>query len=392
VGVRLLLLNSGAIPVPPVFGGGVERHTYQLAGAFARCGAEVDFVTSVGAGATFPPGVTVIPVPRFDFRIQSAYPLVAVGQSIGAGAVTAAARSRIVHDPPEFLSVHTNATARWTVPFARSHGVRTSFTVHNPTPSALRFTSPFRAGTRRVSYRLLDEPAMRDADGLISLSSALSAELGARLGSSCPARTVIPPGVELGRFFPGASPGDPVRKRLGLTDGYCLFVGRLTHQKGVPYLIEAMRGTSASLVIVGDGPDRGALVRRARELGVAAQIRILSDVPANDLPALYRGASVLVLPSLAEGLPHVGLEGLASGLPLVASRIDGMSDLVDDGVNGVLVPPQNVAALREGILAYLHDPSRSAAAGRASRARAVAEFSWDAIARRTLTFYGQLQS
>jgi glycosyltransferase involved in cell wall biosynthesis len=390
--VKVLLLNSGAIPVPPPYGGGVERLTYQLAGALARRGAEVEFVTSVGADATFPPGVTIVPVPRFNFRIQSSYPLVVTGQAIGAAAVTRAARDRLARGPPDILSVHTNVTARWTVPLARSRGVRSTFTVHNPTPATLRFTSPLRAGPRRISYRLLDEPSMRAADGLIALSPAQSDELAQRFGRSCPPRAVIPPGVDLERFSPASSRPEPRPSRFDLADGYCLFVGRLTQQKGVPYLLEALRGTDLRLIVVGDGPDRSALVRRAEELQVASHVTFVSGVPAGELPELYRHASVLALPSLAEGLPHVGLEGLASGLPLVAFGIPGMTQLVEDGVNGRLIPPGDVAALREGLLRFASEPSLATAAGAASRARAELNFSWEAVADRTLEFYTRLRN
>ena len=388
--MRVLLLNTGAVPVPPPFGGGVERHTYHLARALAEQGAAVDYVTSLAPGAYFPPGVTLHELPRFDFRIQSAYPLVALGQAVGAAAATSTARRLLNGHPPDVLSVQTNATAWGTVHLAQARSVVTTFTVHNPTPGTLRFTSGALTSTRRVTYRMLDEPTMRSVDGLIVLNQALADEVRARLGAQSPETCVIPPIVDLEPFSKGGPADATIRAQYQLDRGYCLFVGRLMEQKGVRYLLEALRGTGVPLVVVGDGPERPALVRQLQGSGGASEVRFLSGVPSSHVPAIYRGASVLALPSLAEGLPAVGVEGLAAGLPIVASRIPGLGDIVQDGANGALVPPRDVAALREALLRYTSDPAAAAAAGAKSRERATELFSWDSIARRTLDFYRHL--
>ena len=388
--MRILLLNSGAIPVPPAYGGGVERHTYRLASALARLGAEVDYVTSVGPGASFAEGVTVHPLPTFDFRIQSAYPLVAVGQSIGAAAVTRRARQLLVRHPPDIVSVHTNATGLGTLGFARARSIHSSFTVHNPTPATLQFDSPWRGTLRRLTYRTLDDRLMCATDGLITLNAAMAEELGRRFGPACPPTRAIPLGADLERFDPAQPPDPATLARHRVSPGYVLFVGRLLEHKGVHYLLEAARGTPLPLVLVGDGPERSRLEYQIQANGMTGQARLLTDVPHDDLPTLYRGARLLALPSLAEGLPTVGTEALAAGLPIVASKIPGMEDLVEEGVNGALVPPRDVVALRRALLRYWEEPSLASSAGARSRLRAVQRFSWESVARRTLDFYEQI--
>jgi glycosyltransferase involved in cell wall biosynthesis len=112
------------------------------------------------------------------------------------------------------------------------------------------------------------------------------------------------------------------------------------------------------------------------------------------LPDLYRAADLFVLPAVhdargnVDGLPNVILEAMASGLPVVASGISGIPLAVVDGETGSLVPERDTAALAGALAALLADPERRRALGRAGRRRAVAELTWDAVARRYRHAYG----
>ncbi len=180
---------------------------------------------------------------------------------------------------------------------------------------------------------------------------------------------VVHCGVEPARYdrAPDAAPEAP--------PGSLLFVGRLAAAKGVAVLLDALRialarEPSLHLTLVGDGPERPALEALARGLPAT----FLGTRNQAEVAALLARHRLLVLPSFAEGVPVVLMEALASGLPVVATRIAGISELVEDGVSGRLVPPGEEEALADAILEVLADPGRARAMGEAGRARVRAEF------------------
>jgi glycosyltransferase involved in cell wall biosynthesis len=138
-------------------------------------------------------------------------------------------------------------------------------------------------------------------------------------------------------------------------------MGRLTHQKGFDLLLEALAGVRAAgvparLTIVGVGELEGALAAQAKALGLADVVAIVGfqEQPAR----FFAHADVFVLSSRYEGMPNVVLEALACGLPVVAFDCPhGVSEIVHDGVNGRLVPADDVPALTAALVDVLRDPA-----------------------------------
>ena len=178
-----------------------------------------------------------------------------------------------------------------------------------------------------------------------------------------------------------------VCRRMNLPDRYVLFVGRLVAQKGVAGLLDALAGTEIPLVLVGDGPLMPTLVRQARARGSEGRMRFLGRLPVAQMRAIYRGAELLALPSLAEGMPFVVLEAAAAGLAVVATRVEGIEEVVQDGVTGRIVPIGDGAALKEAICTLFADPERARRLGEAARQRVAAKFSWEAVAKTTADAY-----
>ena len=197
------------------------------------------------------------------------------------------------------------------------------------------------------------------AEVVICVSEALGAMAGAHGAREV---RVIPNGVEL-----------PDRVANEAAEAHVLYAGRLSPEKGIEDLVEAARGLP--LVVAGDGPLR-ELVPDA--LGFVAHDR---------LEGLYDEAAVVVLPSHREGLPLAVLEAMAHARPVVATRVGGIPDLVEDGVTGLLVEPGDRAALRAALERLLADPELRRRMGREGRRR-VRRCSWDAVAAQTLEAYG----
>lgn len=183
-------------------------------------------------------------------------------------------------------------------------------------------------------------------------------------------------GVVPGRY--GRAPDAPRGKRL-------IFVGRLAAVKGVPVLIEAFerlaaRHPEARLEIVGDGPERARAEARVAERGLGSAVSFLGYQSADAVSELLGRADCLVLPSFAEGVPVVLMEAMASGLPVVASRVAGVQELVEDGVSGFTVPAGDVETLVARLDQLLSDPDLCDRMGAAGRAKVCAEFDQDAEA------------
>lgn len=208
-------------------------------------------------------------------------------------------------------------------------------------------------------------------------------------------RTATPLGVPVGVVHYGVDtdlhrpPGAPRETR----PVRCLFVGRLSTQKGATYLLDAvacahdrLRGR-ASIVMVGDGEEREALERRVREERLGDVIAFRGWLSREALARCYAESSVIVLPSLDEGRSQAVLEAMACGLAVVATRIDGNAGLVEPGVNGLVVPARDAAALAAALTTVVDlGPLKLAAMGEASRAR-VASLSWRDATERYVRYF-----
>jgi sugar transferase (PEP-CTERM/EpsH1 system associated) len=184
-------------------------------------------------------------------------------------------------------------------------------------------------------------------------------------------------GVDTTRF--GSGDVAAARAGLGLPPGGLVVgtVGRLDPVKDQAGLIQAFdlvraRHPRAVLLVAGDGPCRSELEALVTSLGLGGQVRLLGE--RKDVPAVLHAMNVFVLPSIAEGISNTILEAMATGLPVVATRVGGNIELVDEGVTGTLVPIRQPAALASAIGAYLGDRDQLVRHGRAARTRVLERF------------------
>jgi glycogen(starch) synthase len=195
---------------------------------------------------------------------------------------------------------------------------------------------------------------------------------------------VIPPGVN-----PSLFEGPFEDPFAGMGKPRILFVGRLAPQKGVSTLVAAaglLEDPSALVLLVGDGPERKALEKEARRIGVDDRVRFEGFVAHERLPALLAHAELLVLPSLYEELGTVLLEAMQAGLPIVASQTGGIPEVIEDGVNGMLVPPGDPEALARAIDRLLADRDLARRLSEGARERGK-DYDWEVLAERVLRVY-----
>jgi glycosyltransferase involved in cell wall biosynthesis len=185
-----------------------------------------------------------------------------------------------------------------------------------------------------------------------------------------------------------------LRIELGLAPGTPLVgvAAVMRPQKALSVLLEAharllARVPDAHLVIAGDGQCRGELVERARELGLSDRVHFLGA--REDIDAIIASLDIAALSSDYEGLPLFALECMAHGTPLVATDVGGLSEIVEDGVNGLLVPTRDPEALAEAIGGLLVDRERLGALAEAA-AKSADAYSIEAIAKRFAALYSDL--
>ena len=314
---------------------------------------------------------------RADVRVRAGVYLLA---PLVIGALRAAVSERLRERRYDVVHAH------WVVPNAalivdivRAHRVPLVVSLHGSDVFLAERLAPARALARR---------ALRGAGAVTACSDDLRAR-GLRLGS-VPERTrTVPYGVDTAAFSPErAFAGAGPRAGFGAPEGAMRVVamGRLVEKKGFATLVEAAaRVSGIHVVIIGDGDLRAQLERRAREL--ASPVTFVGALERADAATALAAADVMAVPSVVDragnvdGLPNAMLEGLASGRAVVASRVGGIPDVVEDGVNGLLVPPGDAAALAEALRRLAAEPETRERLGREARRRAQDRMSWRSAAR-----------
>ncbi len=197
------------------------------------------------------------------------------------------------------------------------------------------------------------------------------------------------------RLLPNGAPLDVIisvegsQVQADLPPGYVLTAGHLIHRKGIDTVIAALRvakdlGVMIPLVIAGDGPERESLMRQSHEQGVSDQIRFLGNQSHRQVLCLMKSCLFFVLASRAEGMPLVIAEAMACGKAIVASNVDGVPEIVQDGATGMLVPAEDPQSLASALVRLYSDATFRDTLAKQGKEWAFREYNWEAIANRYL--------
>jgi len=240
---------------------------------------------------------------------------------------------------------------------------------------------------RHLALSRLMLPTALRCDRFVALNEAVVREL---LAAGVPGERIvrIPNGIELA--------GSGVKSAYELHDpARLVFVGRLHEQKGVDTLLRAFRAVRdraalprVELRLVGDGPLMGDMVELAARLGISREVGF--EGSRDDVPAFLERADVFVLPSRAEGMSNALLEAMSLGLPVVASRIPGNVDVVQDGVDGLLFEVDDPDSLSDALIRMLGDAALRERVGSRARLTVVERYALGGVARRYLGLYREL--
>jgi len=358
--------------------GGVESHVESICAELARRGHDVEVITSRLPG-TAPSEVrdgyliTRVPTRRILFSTPITPRI--------ADALASKPRDIVhAHSPPPLSSYYA---ARW------CRATRTPFALTHHCDLEI----PIAGGGLVVETyrRTLGRSSVRAADAIIATTRTY-AQTSRSLWNRADV-DVIPNMVDAERFDPDGRDVLDVRGRHRLADApIALFVGRLTHHKGVDEFIRAAEWTAPVVhLIVGDGPRREALEDMARGLP-HGRVVFAGSVDRRNLPSYYRTAAVGVLPSTSrlEAFGIAALECMASGRPVIVADIPGVSEVLEPGVTGLTAEPLDARGLAERIRQLALDPELSASMGKAARERVLANFTLPRVVDQLLAVYGRI--
>ncbi|HUD77277.1 MAG TPA: glycogen synthase [Streptosporangiaceae bacterium] len=273
---------------------------------------------------------------------------------------------------------------------------------HVMTAHSLEPLRPWKAEQLGGGYSLsswCERTAIESAAAVVAVSSGMAADIRACYPQVPAGRVrVIYNGIDADEYQPDH--GRDVLDRLGIdpAEPSVVFVGRVTRQKGLPVLLRAAEwiDPSVQLVLCAGQADTAEL--QAEVTGLVEHLRATRSgviwlpgmLAKPEVIQILSNATVFACPSEYEPLGIVNLEAMACGCAVVASAVGGIPEVVADGETGLLVPPGEPEALATAINSVIRDPGLAAALGARGRERAVAEFSWAAVAAQTAQLYAEL--
>ncbi len=377
--------------------GGVERHVAELTSHLAPLGHTVDVFASE-LYREFPREPLPASVPREErtgFGTVRRLPVWSLPGEAHYTFFRGLGRA-LAREAPEIVHAHTYGTHQVTVAsrLQRERGIPFVVTAHFHPIWSIE-GGWWRRRLRGFYDAVLAGGILRGAARLI-VQTREEERLVRELRIPLPPVAIVPPGYA--PLPPPPADGPTFARTYGLDGPYLLFVGRLASNKGLVELVDAFaplsrRAPDATLVLVGaDGGMAGRVDARARQRGIAGRVRRIGYLADERLLAsAYRDARAVVLPSEYEAFGLVLLEALAQGTPVVASRVGGIPEIVEDGRTGLLVPPRSPEALARALERMWDEPALGRRLGAAGRQEVVPRYSWSAVATEVDRIYREVR-
>ena len=352
-------------------GAGSSIHTVRWTRALAERGHEVHLLSAHAFHPDLDPRVhrQPLPVPAPAGYLLNAFAL----------------RSALAVLGPDLLHAH----------YATGYGTLATLGGFHPRVLSVWGSDVFLFPERSALHRALVMRNLRGADAICSTSRAM-AEHTHRLVPERPAPEVVPFGVDTDAFRPSSEPRDPGRLVVGT-------VKTLEARYGMDVLLDAFARVRQTLArddpaaearlhlrVVGEGSERAALARQARELGIEDRIELPGAVPHSEVPRALAGLDVYVAPSRSESFGVAVLEASACAVPVVVSDAGGLPEVVDDGRTGAIVPREDAGATAAAILALLVNPDLRRSQGEAGRAFVRERYEWGRCVSRLEEVYARL--
>jgi starch synthase len=398
--LKVALVSSGLVPLPPTRGGAIEEYVYQLSRHLRRLGVDAVAVDAKYCGDRVV--YDSINGARIA-RIPTTRPHISFKERIVRELVFGRSATRFINEEG-FNVIHANnAWIGFTLALHRSMRRFRSqgfvYTCHNP----LWPEDRVHMGEKIV--RFVEGYAMRSADIVIALNKTMYRALIEKTGVSPRKMVIVPNGVDT-EFFRTGLKDEQILSKYGLEEqGYILFVGRVSPEKGVHILLRAFKQIvndvprDFKLVVVGPltsvfnsvypSSYAKAMMMYAREK-LGERVVFTGAIDRNSLRVLYSNAYCFILPSLAEAFGMVLLEAMASGTPPIGSTAGGIPDIIIDGVNGLLFRKGDWEDLANKLLMLIQDKSFRDKLAHNTREYTEENFSWNIVAMKIKEVYNSI--
>ena len=355
--------------------GGAQENTILTCEGLAARGHDVTLISGPTDG---PEGSLVERVRRGGYRFVESPRLVRAISPVSDAAAVAELRKLYDSIGPEI--VHTHSSKAGIV--GRLAAAETAVPVVVHTIHGMSFNRTQTVWMQAV-FAELERVCAARTDRIISVANAMTlASLAAGVGASEQYVTIYS-GMEVDGFDPARLDRAAARRALKVGDDRIVVatVARLFRNKGYEQLIPAMviagkRAPQLHFVWIGDGADRAQYERELDRQGLRERTTLVGLVPPGQLPGILRGADMLAHASLWEGLPRAVVQALMLEIPAVCFELDGAPEVVRTGETGVLVPPEDVAALADAMVWLAADGELRRRMGRAGRAAVLERFDW----------------
>jgi glycosyltransferase involved in cell wall biosynthesis len=354
--------------------GGTERQVANVALGLDATGFELHLACLRNIGE-LKQELEVLPIPRPVFDIGSLYSFRTFSEAIRLARYIRKHAIQVVHT----YGLYPNIFA---VPVARLSGAQIVIASIRDCGDILK---PWQRWLQRLTCRLAD---------CVLVNAEAIREVLIRQGYRPSQIVVIRNGIAQPKTMRHEI-NCSVREELGLAPSAPLIMmfSRLNHMKGVEYFLDAasmvaLRFPEAHFLIVGDGAIKDELQHRAAYLGLTGKIAFTGF--RTDVPRLLSEVSLSVLPSLSEGLSNTLLESMAAGVPVVATRVGGNPEIIEDGLSGLLVPPRDSAMLADAMLTILKNPVLASKLGKEGKRRVTDVFSMERSVRAIECLYQRL--
>ncbi|MEX2720418.1 MAG: glycosyltransferase family 4 protein [Candidatus Wukongarchaeota archaeon] len=374
------------------FTGGVEVHIVELSKALVRMGQSVTFLTGNTPHTkkeVWIDGIRVIRTEKFGlmkrtwnpdvltFTRQLLFPPLAVQKILGFQE-----RFDIIHG-----HIYTAGLTAYLVGKLK-HAVSIN-TIHGSYYDVWHLLrSKRKARVYKAAERIIATLVGKLVDAQIHTESSFAKKV-VEWGVGKEKVHVIFNGVNLNRFFPNKPLTDAIPRDLPII----MTARRLVPKCGVKYLVESapivLKRHKVRFVIIGEGPEKQKLVKKAKDLGlkIGEDILFLGSLPHEKIPNYMAAADIVAVPSIVEATSVLVMEAMAMEKPVIATNINGIREITEHLTTSYLVEPRNPKALAEGIIILLEDKLLSKKIAKKAKEKARKEFSWENIAKKTLNLY-----
>jgi glycosyltransferase involved in cell wall biosynthesis len=366
--------------------GGAQMHTLRVSRFLSEKGVDVEVITRHHPGLARQEAIDGIPVYRTPIWHRS--------KVIASLSFTFYALRQLIASRGQFQVIHSHEMlSPMTIGLIACKLLGTKLVV-NPHRGGY-LGDMYKLTTRRpLTGKLRLSWVRRRGDAFVTCSREMAAELEAG-GIAKEKIHVIPNAIYTNQFRP-VEPGEKValREQLGMPDGvWACYAGRLSAEKGLNLLLQVwakviQQVTTAHLLIVGDGDQRPALEALTRQLGLDEHVRFTGSVP--ETLQYLQACDLYVQPSYTEGLPVSMLEAMACGLPVLATGVGGVTDILADGKNGLVIPARDADSLEEGLCRLLSSEALRLRLGAQARQDVVAYCDIEQVGQALLNLYCQL--